>query len=69
LVLGNKISRIEESAFEGCEGLTCDLVIPESIRFIGPNAFKSCSFNSITFQGKVYKDRESLNAAIWNEIW
>ena len=38
-----KLTRIENSAFEGCSGLTGDLVIPNSVTSIGMDAFYGCS--------------------------
>ena len=40
---GKKVTNIGSSAFQGCSGLTGDLVIPESVTSIGAWAFKGCS--------------------------
>lgn len=39
-----RVVRIGTSAFEGCDGLTGDLVIPDTVTEIGAMAFKGCKF-------------------------
>ena len=53
-VIPNSVTSINESAFEGCTGLT-SITIPNSVTFIGMAAFSGCSnltsitiFNSVT---------------------
>ena len=38
-----KVTKIGDSAFEGCSGLTGELKIPESVTSIGNSAFRGCS--------------------------
>ena len=40
---GAQIQHINESAFEGCNSLSCELKLPETLYVIGKNAFKNCS--------------------------
>lgn len=39
-----RVVRIGASAFEGCDGLTGDLIIPDTVTEIGSMAFKDCKF-------------------------
>jgi len=53
IILPTSITKISESAFEGCEGLT-SIVIPASVTFIDDFAFAHCSnLESITIQSYV----------------
>lgn len=40
---GYKVTRIGESAFEGAKQVTGEVTLPDSIKYIGKNAFKNCS--------------------------
>lgn len=49
VMLPSSIRRIEAEAFYACDGLSCDIVIPEHCTFIGGYAFDGCSsLTSIT---------------------
>jgi hypothetical protein len=43
LVLPDRITRIEGSAFSGCSNLTGSLIIPEGVTYLGWAAFDGCS--------------------------
>ncbi|MDE5607476.1 MAG: leucine-rich repeat domain-containing protein, partial [Muribaculaceae bacterium] len=46
VTIGNSVTTIGDSAFEGCSGLT-SLTIPNSVTEIGEKAFLNCTFNKI----------------------
>ena len=66
LELLNNIIRIEGEAFSGCESI--ELIIPESVEFIDPSAFKNCreirvkTTNQYVLQ--YFKRKRSLNYKI-----
>jgi hypothetical protein len=45
LVIGTNITSIANGAFIGCHNLTGNLIIPDSVVFIGIGAFNSCGFD------------------------
>ena len=50
---GYKVTKIDESAFEGCTTITT-IVIPDSVEYIGNYAFSGCtSFGSVTIPNGV----------------
>ena len=52
-IIPNSVKRIENSAFEGCNGLT-SITIPNSVTNIGSSAFEGCSgLTSITIPNSV----------------
>lgn len=52
LRLGSNLKSIENGAFKGCSNLTGELVIPDSVTYIGDNAFDGCAFSSLKLGSK-----------------
>ena len=67
------VTRIAEFAFGGWTSLT-SVVIPNSVRNIGGDAFSGCGLTSVTFEGKpdnIYQDcfRACFNLTTINVPW
>ena len=53
-VIPNSVTKIEQSAFSGCQGLTGSLIIPNSVTSIGHYAFSNCrGLTSLTIPNTV----------------
>jgi len=53
-ITGDKVTRIEESAFSGCTGLT-SINLPNTLTFIGSSAFSGCiSLTSIALPNSIH---------------
>ena len=77
LTLDSNTTEINQHAFDGCSGLTGDLIIPEGVTSIGSSAFLGCSgFTSITIpssltniEGSAFHDMSGLTNINYNAIW
>ena len=45
VIFPDTLKSIDRNAFRDCTGLTGDLILPNSIEFIGSNAFMDCGFD------------------------